>query len=139
MSRLIQKSGYIKPGKASGYMKYIATRERVEILKPDASSDEAQDRSGYLRYMGLRPRAERHGEHGLFSSGASVSMDAALHEVDAHEGNVWTLIYSLRRADAARLGYGNTGGDILIKVEFLNGKLVRLRFFNNLVKRFVDI
>ena len=105
MSRLIQKSGYIKPGKASGYMKYIATRERVEILKPDASSDEAQDRSGYLRYMGLRPRAERHGEHGLFSSGAPVSMDTALREVDAHEGNVWTLIYSLRRADAVHLGY----------------------------------
>lgn len=110
MSRLVQKSGYIKPGKASGYMKYIATRERVEILKPDTGSDEAQERSGYLRYMGLRPRAVRHGEHGLFSSGAPVSMDAALREVDAHEGNVWTLIYSLRRADAVRLGYDHAKG-----------------------------
>ena len=32
MVRLIQKSGYIKPGSAGGYMKYIATRERVEKL-----------------------------------------------------------------------------------------------------------
>lgn len=110
MSRLVQKAGYIKPGKAAGYMKYIATRERVEILKPDTSNDDTPDRSGYLKYMGTRPRVERHGEHGLFSSGASVSMDAALREVDAHEGNVWTLIYSLRRADAARLGYDHAEG-----------------------------
>lgn len=33
MVRLIQKSGYIKAGGASGYMKYIATRERVERLE----------------------------------------------------------------------------------------------------------
>ena len=33
MVRLIQKSGYIKSGNASGYMKYIATRERVERLE----------------------------------------------------------------------------------------------------------
>ena len=33
MVRLIQKSGYIKSGGASGYMKYIATRERVEKLE----------------------------------------------------------------------------------------------------------
>ena len=33
MVRLIQKSGYIKAGSASGYMKYIATRERVEKLE----------------------------------------------------------------------------------------------------------
>lgn len=32
MSKLIQKSGYIKNGSAGGYMKYIATREGVERL-----------------------------------------------------------------------------------------------------------
>ena len=30
MVKLIQKSGYIKSGGAGGYMKYIATRPRVE-------------------------------------------------------------------------------------------------------------
>lgn len=33
MVKLIQKSGYIKAGGTSGYMKYIATRERVEKLE----------------------------------------------------------------------------------------------------------
>ena len=32
MARLIQKPSYIQAGKAAGYLKYIATRERVEKL-----------------------------------------------------------------------------------------------------------
>ena len=38
MARLIVKSGYIKPGhkkSADGYLRYIGTRERVEILPDD--------------------------------------------------------------------------------------------------------
>ena len=34
-----------------------------------------------------------------------MSLDAALKEVETHTGNVWTFIWSLRREDAARLGY----------------------------------
>ena len=30
-----------------------------------------------------------------------------MSELEAHDGNVWTIIYSLRREDAARLGYDN--------------------------------
>nr|WP_325231571.1 MobP3 family relaxase [uncultured Oscillibacter sp.] len=152
MVRLIQKSGYIKTGSASGYMKYIATRERVEKLEGsspvtkgqrqlienllrdfpdaaeleeygdyrsapttgsasslisavrDANAHRLTDRDGYMRYIATRPRVERRGEHGLFSS-RPVSLDAAFKEVETHTGNVWTFIWSLRREDAARLGY----------------------------------
>ena len=155
MPKLVQKSGYIKAGKAGGYMRYIATRENVEKLDGngpvtknqqqliadllrdfpdtkelheyadyaaaptfgnasslitmalDMNANEVQDRDGYMKYIATRPRVERHGEHGLFSSAASVSLDAALRELEAHDGNVWTLIYSLRREDATRLGYDN--------------------------------
>lgn len=152
MVRLIQKSGYIKASGASGYMKYIATRERVEKLEGsgpvtkgqrqlienllrvfpdaaelgeysdyrsapttgsasslisavlDANAHKLTDRDGYMRYIATRPRVERHGEHGLFSS-RPASLNAALREVEQHSGNVWTFIWSLRREDAARLGY----------------------------------
>ena len=155
MPKLVQKSGYIKAGKAGGYTNYIATRENVEKLDgngpatqnqqqliqnlvrdfPDTkdaheyedyesaptfgnasalittvlerNADEAMERGGYLKYMATRPRVERHGEHGLFSSVPSVSLDAALKELEEYDGNVYTFIYSLRREDAARLGYDN--------------------------------
>ena len=103
MPKLVQKSGYIRAGKAGGYMRYIATRENVEKL--DRNADEALGREQYMKYIATRPRVERHGEHGLFSSVPSVSLDAALRELNAHEGNVYTFIYSLRREDAERLGY----------------------------------
>ena len=152
MVRLIQKSGYIKPGSAGGYMKYIATRERVEKLEGsgpvtknqkaliknllrdfpdtkeldeykdyseaptsgsasalisaalDANAHEVAGRDGYMKYIATRPRVERHGEHGLFSS-RPVSLNDSLKEIEAHTGNVWTFIWSLRRENAARLGY----------------------------------
>ncbi len=152
MVRLIQKSAFIKPGSAGGYMKYIAMRERVEKLEGsgpvtenqqslindllrvfpeakdleeyknyqesptsgtasalisaalDANAHEVVGREGYMKYIATRPRVEFHGEHGLFSN-RPVSLDASLEEIEEHPGNVWTFIWSLRREDAARLGY----------------------------------
>lgn len=60
-----------------------------------------------MKYIATRPRVERQGEHGLFSDGDSVSLPAAIEELNGHDGRVWTFIYSLRREDAARLGYDN--------------------------------
>ena len=57
-----------------------------------------------MKYIATRPRVERHGEHGLFSN-RPISLDASLKEIEAHQGNVWTFIWSLRREDATRLGY----------------------------------
>ena len=153
MARLIQKSGYIKNGKATGYMEYVATRDGVEIIQstepvtkkqeqfiqkllkdfPDAKelfeySDylqtpnqgkasafiavaldthlhEVESESGYMSYIAQRPRAEKHGGYGLFSKADVTDLKAAKAELEAHNGKVWTFIFSLRREDAERLGY----------------------------------
>ena len=158
MARLIVKSPYIKCGGgqgAGGYMKYIATRERVEIIpddrpptckqeqlitklvkdfpdtkslseyedyttrptKANASSlitlaleenwSQVQTSEGYAKYIATRPRAERLGDHGLFGDEDSVDLDKAMSELEHYTGNVWTHILSLKREDAARLGYDN--------------------------------
>ena len=100
MAKLIQKSGFLSKKRAGRYMNYIATRDGVEILSEDADGI-------YMRYIATRPRAEKHGEHGLFGAENAVDLDKIMQELQAHEGNVWAIIYSLRREDAARLGYDN--------------------------------
>ena len=70
----------------------------------DANAHEVAGREGYMKYIATRPQVERYGEHGLLSN-RPVSLDASLKEVEEHSGNVWTFIWSLRREDAARLGY----------------------------------
>ena len=100
MSKLIQKAGFLNPKRAGRYMNYIATRDGVELLDENADSI-------YMRYIATRPRAEKHGEHGLFGAEDAVDLEKATQELQTHEGNVWTIVYSLRREDAARLGYDN--------------------------------
>ena len=156
MARLILKSPYIKStGGASGYLRYIATRERVEIIPDDrpptrkqeqliaklvkdfpdsrtlyeyedylakptkvnasafitlaleANWDSIHESEQYMKCIATRPRAERVGSHGLFGDGDSVSLEKAMDELESYTGNVWTHIISLKREDAARLGYDN--------------------------------
>lgn len=158
MARLIIKSPYIKCGggqNASGYLQYIATRERVEIVPDDRPPTRKQEQliqklvkdfsdtkelleyddykatptkanasafitlaleqnwsrvqstEGYAKYIATRPRAERLGSHGLFGDADPVSLDAAMDELSHYTGNVWTHIISLKREDAAQLGYDN--------------------------------
>ena len=95
MTGLIQKSGYIKSGAGGGhYAEYIATRDGVELMEPATG--------GYLEYMAERPRS-----HGLFSADGAADLKQTTEEIRAHTGPVWTFIYSLKREDAARLGYEN--------------------------------
>ena len=102
MIGLIQKSGYIRPGNGGGhYAEYIATREGVELLESPSSSHEG---SGYLEYMAQRPRS-----HGLFSADGPADLEKTVEEINGHTGPVWTFIYSLKREDAQRLGYENSG------------------------------
>lgn len=58
-----------------------------------------------MSYIAQRPRAEKHGGHGLFSKADVTDLKAAKAELEAHNGKVWTFIFSLRREDAERLGY----------------------------------
>ena len=60
----------------------------------------------YADYIATRPRAERFGSHGLFTDdGIPVKLGEVSEELNHYEGNVWTVIISLRREDAERLGY----------------------------------
>ena len=155
MARLIQKTGFLGRKSAGGYMKYIATREGVEVLTGkgpasekqkemvskllkdfpdirdsfeyedykqaptlhnasalisaalDAHMQNLQSENGYLKYIATRPGAEKHGAHGLFGRQKNTELPAAMHDLTSHDGNVWTIIYSLHREDAERLGYNN--------------------------------
>ena len=155
MARLIQKTGFISRKSAGSYMKYIATREGVEVLTGkgpatekqkemvtkllkdfpdmrdsfeyedykqaptlhtasalisaalDSHMQNLQSENGYLKYIATRPGAEKHGAHGLFGREDNADLNAAMHDLTAHDGNVWTIIYSLHREDAERLGYNN--------------------------------
>lgn len=92
MRGLVIKSGYISHGgkNAENYMRYVATRDGVELL----------DTSGYLEYIAERPRS-----HGLFSAKPVTDLEKTTEEVSSHPAPVWTFICSLKREDAARLGF----------------------------------
>ena len=85
----------------------LGTASAFITMALDANLHEIDSESGYMQYIATRPRVQRRGTHGLFSSATAVDLNAAMSELEAHEGNVWTIIYSLRREDAARLRYDN--------------------------------
>lgn len=64
------------------------------------------DSPTYADYIATRPRAERIGSHGLFSSGDQpIVLSKVSDELNCHQGNVWVFIASLKREDAERLGF----------------------------------
>ena len=102
MPRVIVKCRYYSPKSRKdigGMLTYIATRDGVE--KPIEKT--------YLDYMATRPRAERiSGSHGLFSqSGKEIDLAKASKDVSAFNGNIFTVIISVSRNDAERLGFNN--------------------------------
>ena len=91
MAKLIFKCRYIKPNRGANYLRYIATRDGVEK---------------YASYIDGRPNS-----HGLFSDADEpISLEKVMREVAAHDGAIYTPIISLRREDAARLGFDNAAG-----------------------------
>ncbi len=73
----------------------------------EANWDTAQHSDVYMKYIATRPRVEKLGTHGLFGDEDDVDLDAAIAEMENVTGNVWTHIISLKREDAERLGYDN--------------------------------
>ncbi len=73
----------------------------------EANWDVAQSTEAYMKYIATRPRVEKLGTHGLFGDEDDVDLDAAIAEMETVTGNVWTHIISLKREDAERLGYDN--------------------------------
>lgn len=74
----------------------------------EENADDMMHTKTYADYIATRPRAERFGSHGLFTDdGVAVDLKKVSDELNAHTGNVWTAIVSLRREDAERLGYDN--------------------------------
>ena len=96
MAKLITKFRYLKPTrkrKAGGYATYIATREEVETL--------LQEQKTYADYIATRPRSQ-----GLFSDeGVEINLRQLSRELNSYQGNLWTVIISLSREDAERLGF----------------------------------
>ena len=68
---------------------------------------DVQQSEVYAEYIATRPRVERLGRHGLFGDEDHVDLKKVTAELQACEKNVWTHIISLKREDAARLGYDN--------------------------------
>ena len=95
MAKLITKFRYLKPTKkrkAGGYATYIATREGVEKLPLEKT---------YADYIATRPRSQ-----GLFTdAGKEINLRQLSRELNSYQGNLWTVIISLSREDAERLGF----------------------------------
>ena len=70
--------------------------------------EQVVDSKTYADYIATRPRAERFGSHGLFTDdGVQVQLSKLSQELNEYTGHVYTTILSLRREDAARLGFDN--------------------------------
>ena len=111
VKELFEYSDYLQTPNRGTASAFIATAL-------DTHLHEVETESGYMSYIAQRPRAEKHGGHGLFGEADTTDFKAAKAELEAHNGKVWTFIFSLRREDAERLGYNKAAaGRNLLKQE----------------------
>ncbi len=70
--------------------------------------DQIAKMENYVDYIAKRPRTQRFGSHGLFNgSKEPLTLSKVQDEVAHHPGTVWLPVISLKREDAARLGFDN--------------------------------
>lgn len=92
----------------SDYLQHPTRGNASELISCalEQNLDLVGKRENYVDYIANRPRVERAGEHGLFTdAGVPVVLAQVQDDVVNHKGPVWTHVISLRREDAARLGY----------------------------------
>ena len=119
MARLIVKSPYIKCGvghSAGGYMRYIATRERVELIQDDRPPTRKQEQLIAKLVKGF-PDAKEMGEYGDYQehptkANASAFISQALEEnwSDVQKSDGY-MKYIATRPRAERLGSHGLFGD----------------------------
>ncbi len=74
----------------------------------DENVEEIADSKTYADYIATRPGAEKFGSHGLFSDeDTAIHLEEVSAELNRYPGHVYTLILSLKREDAERLGFEN--------------------------------
>ena len=119
MARLIVKSPYIKCGggnSAGGYMRYIATRERVELIQNDRPPTRKQEQL-IAKLVKNFPDAKEMGEYGDYhehptKANASAFISQALEEnwSDVQKSDGY-MKYIATRPRAERLGSHGLFGD----------------------------
>ena len=119
MARLIVKSPYIKCGggnSAGGYMRYIATRERVELIRNDRPPTRKQEQL-IAKLVKDFPDAKEMGEYGDYQehptkANASAFISQALEEnwSDVQKSDGY-MKYIATRPRAERLGSHGLFGD----------------------------
>lgn len=86
--------------------KTIGTASEFITRAIEENADKTMNVKTYADYIATRPRAERFGSHGLFTDdGVHIKLSEVSNELNSYTGNVWTVIISLRREDAYRLGF----------------------------------
>lgn len=92
----------------SDYKKHSTLENASEFITTalEQNLDLIGKKKNYVDYIAHRPGVEKLGSHGLFTdAGVPVVLSKVQGEISNHSGNVWTNIISIRREDAARLGY----------------------------------
>lgn len=93
------------------YLQNPTKENAVELINKIAEEGLAREdiMENYVGYLAKRPRAERGKKgHALWNgSDKEIDLNQVAREATEHNGNIWTFVLSLKREDAARLGYDN--------------------------------
>lgn len=96
---MLEHEDYLKEpnvGNASDFITHALEDNAYEVMQTKTYAD----------YISTRPRVQRFGTHGLFTDdGVQIKLNKVSEDLNQYGGNVWTVIISLRREDAERLGF----------------------------------